>query len=136
VVAEQGWTEDAGYLLDGHTMPKGGHALLGDTAASPRRLPRAGSDKTCEEKGCSQSGSAWPGHSSSTDSFRTRARPPNTGVKLRSSNMLGFVSFNSLFGGSLFLRPLGSWRATRRTTEDEAFVIKCLQDPTLLDPLV
>jgi hypothetical protein len=25
--------------------------------------------------------------------------PPNTGVKLRSSIMLGFVSFNSLFGG-------------------------------------
>ena len=30
-------------------------------------------------------------------------RPPNTGVKLRSSNRAGFVSFNSLLGGVVAL---------------------------------
>jgi hypothetical protein len=35
VMAEQGWTEDGGYLLDGHTVPKGGHSSLRDTATSP-----------------------------------------------------------------------------------------------------
>jgi hypothetical protein len=34
VMAEEGWTEDGVYLVDGHTVPKGGHATLGDTNAS------------------------------------------------------------------------------------------------------
>jgi len=35
MMAKQGWPENGGDLLDGHTVPKRGNASLGDLAAAP-----------------------------------------------------------------------------------------------------
>jgi hypothetical protein len=45
----------------------------------------------------------------------THDSPPNTGVKLRSSITLGFVSFNSLFCGPVAHRETTRHRLTRDT---------------------